>query len=207
MNKAIDYSLYLVTEEDMPISGLSHIVEQAVAGGVTVVQLREKNMGGKAFYEKARQVKLLLDEFKVPLIINDRADIAVAVKAAGVHVGQSDLPVQVLRKFLPSHMAVGVSVRTVQEAELAHKGGADYLGVGAVFPTSSKGDAKLISHQVFKNIQTAVPLPVVAIGGISKENAPLLSSLKPDGLAVISAITRAEDPHYAAVAMKETLKK
>ena len=140
----LDLTLYLVTEEAAPLETLLTIVEEAIEGGVTLVQLREKSSDGNVFYEKAKALKELLDRYDVPLIINDRVDVALAVGAAGVHIGQSDLPLHAVRNILPQPMIVGVSVSTVEEALLAEETGASYLGVGAAFPTGTKSDAKVL---------------------------------------------------------------
>lgn len=198
MQRDIDYKLYLVTEEDMPGEQLLSMIKQAVDGGVSLVQLREKNSGGKIFYEKALEIKNFLDSLSIPLIINDRVDIALAVEAAGVHLGQSDLPIEAVKKIIPDSMVVGISAHTVKEAILAEETGADYIGVGSIFPTSSKTDANLLPQGMLEKIIDSVSIPVVAIGGITEENAILLQSHELDGIAVISSITRADDPKSAA---------
>ncbi|GIN21177.1 thiamine phosphate synthase [Siminovitchia fordii] len=198
MQRNIDYKLYLVTEEDMPGEQLLPMIKQAVDGGVSLVQLREKNSGGKIFYEKALEIKNFLDSLSIPLIINDRVDIALAVEAAGVHLGQSDLPIEAVKKIIPDSMVVGISAHTVKEAILAEETGADYIGVGSIFPTSSKTDANLLPQGMLEKIIDSVSIPVVAIGGITEENAILLQSHELDGIAVISSITRADDPKSAA---------
>lgn len=198
MQRNIDYKLYLVTEEDMPVEQLLPMIKQAVNGGASLVQLREKSSGGKIFYEKALKLKNFLDSLSIPLIINDRVDIALAVDAAGVHLGQSDLPMEAVKKIIPDSMVVGISAHTVEEAVLAEKSGADYIGVGSIFPTSSKSDANLLPQGMLEKIIDSVSIPVVAIGGITEENTILLQSHELDGIAVISSITRADDPKSAA---------
>ncbi|HBZ09557.1 MAG TPA: thiamine phosphate synthase [Bacillus bacterium] len=198
MQRDIEYKLYLVTEEDMPLEQLLPMIKQAVNGGASLVQLREKSSGGKIFYEKALQLKNFLDSLSIPLIINDRVDIALAVEAAGVHLGQSDLPMEAVKKIIPDSMVVGISAHTVEEAILAEETGADYIGVGSIFPTSSKSDANLLPQGMLEKIIDSVSIPVVAIGGITEENAILLQSHELDGIAVISSITRADDPKSAA---------
>ncbi len=198
MQRDIDYKLYLVTEEDMPVEQLLSMIKQAVDGGASLVQLREKSSGGKIFYEKALEIKNFLDSLSIPLIINDRVDIALAVEAAGVHLGQSDLPIEAVKKIIPDSMVVGISAHTVEEAILAEETGADYIGVGSIFPTSSKSDANLLPQGMLKKIIDSVSIPVVAIGGITEKNAILLQSHELDGIAVISSITRADDPKSAA---------
>lgn len=205
--KNLDYSLYFVTEESIPLDQLLEIVESAVCGGVSIVQLREKKSEGKIFYEKALRLKTLLDRYSIPLIINDRIDISLAVEAAGVHVGQSDLPLNAVRKLIPPSMVVGVSVANQQEALLAEASGADYVGIGSCFPTITKNDAKVLPKGMFSLIKNAVHIPVVAIGGIKKENIALLKQENPAGFAVVSAITNADNPTIAANELLSIIKK
>lgn len=188
----------MVTEEAVPVEQMLSIIRQAVSGGVTAVQLREKTAVGNNFYEKAVQVKALLDSLSIPLIINDRVDIALAVEAAGVHLGQSDLPVKAARKIIPASMVVGVSAHTVEEAKAAEKSGADYIGAGSIFPTASKHDASLLPDGMLERIIESVSIPVVAIGGITERNASKLRSFMIDGIAVVSAITGSPNPKSAA---------
>ncbi|CAM3997725.1 thiamine phosphate synthase [Lederbergia lenta] len=199
------YALNLVTEESVPLEKLLPIIEEAVKGGVTIVQLREKRSTGKCFYEKAKSVKALLDRYDVPLIINDRVDIALAVGAAGVHVGQDDLPLVAIRKMLPSSMIVGISTSTMEEAKEAEKNGASYIGVGSVFTTKSKADASLLPKGDLEKIAEAVSIPVVAIGGIGLDNMKLLPNNKIAGVAVVSAIMKSKNPYDAAVAFRKYL--
>ncbi len=203
MKRDIDYKLYVVTEEGMPFDQLLPIIKQAVNGGASLVQLREKTSDGKTFYEKAIRLKPFLDSLSIPLIINDRVDIALAVEAAGVHLGQSDLPIEAVKKIIPDSMIVGISAHTVEEAVLAEKAGADYIGVGSVFPTSTKADAKLLPNGMLGKIIESVSIPVVAIGGINEKNASQLQAYKLDGIVVVSAITRADDPKSAAEKLLE----
>jgi len=194
----IDYKLYVVTEEDMPFDKLLSIIKQAVNGGASLIQLREKTSEGKIFYKKAVQLKQLLDTLSIPLIINDRVDIALAVDAAGIHLGQSDLPMEAVKKIIPDSMIVGISAHTVEEAILAEEAGADYIGVGSVFPTSTKPDAKLLPNGMLGKIIESVSIPVVAIGGINEKNVSQLKAFELDGIVVVSAITRSDDPKSAA---------
>lgn len=198
-------TLNLVTEESVPVDSLLTIVEQAIKGGVTIVQLREKNSSGKEFYEKAKALKELLDAYNVPLIINDRIDIAIAVNAAGVHVGQSDLPLAIVKEIVPSSFIVGVSAGTLEEAMNAERDGATYIGVGSVFPTGTKGDAKLLPHGVLEEITRTVSIPVVAIGGITLENIDTLQYKGIAGVAVVSAIMKANNPSFVAQKFIEKL--
>lgn len=199
-----DYSLYLVTDRDiLGKRDLAESVEQAVRGGVTIVQLREKAAGSVEFYNLARQVQAVTSQYNVPLLINDRLDIALAVDAAGLHVGQQDLPASLARKLLGPDKILGVSVATLQEALLAAEAGADYLGVGAVFPTTSKDDVRETSLELLASIKNRVKIPVVAIGGINEHNIGLLQHARVDGVAVISAIFGKEDIAQAARELKK----
>ncbi|MEK3886715.1 thiamine phosphate synthase [Bacillus sp. FSL K6-3431] len=197
------YELHLVTEESVPLEKLLPIIEEAVKGGVTIVQLREKRSTGKRFYEKAKSVKTLLDQYAIPLIINDRVDIALTVGAAGVHVGQDDLPLSSIRKMVPSAMIVGVSTSTIKEAQEAERNGASYIGVGSVFTTQSKADANLLPNGMLAEIAQAVSIPVVAIGGIGLNNMQLLPNEKIAGIAVVSAIMKAGNPYKVAAAFRK----
>jgi thiamine-phosphate pyrophosphorylase len=185
----IDYSLYLVTDRRlMSTSTLEEAVGQAIAGGVTLVQLREKDASSLEFYEMAVKVKQVTDRHNIPLIIDDRADIAAAVDAAGVHVGQSDIPARRVRSVIGKDKILGVSASTLDEAVQAQRDGADYLGVGAMFATKTKTDATVVSMEELKKIREAVSLPIVAIGGINGKMLPLLEGTGIDGVAVVSAL-------------------
>lgn len=190
----VNYKLYLVTDSN--IIGDRNLVEcvrDAIIGGVSVVQLREKNVSTRDFYQTALALKELTDYYNVPLIINDRLDIALAVDAAGLHIGQSDLPAIEARKLLGKDKILGVSVSNIEQAQKAKIQGADYIGVGAIFPTNSKNDAKNLNIDTLTNIRNSVDIPVVAIGGINKNNIELLNNTKINGVAVISAILGNED--------------
>lgn len=210
MRKPVDYRLYLVTDQSCLPAGvtLAHAVEQAIVGGVTLVQLREKNLDSRAFYEQALQIKAICDRHNVPLLINDRVDIALAVDADGVHVGQSDLPAAVARRLLGADKIIGVSARTVAQACQAQADGADYIGVGAVFATHTKHDAKTVDMPTLAAIWAAVDVPMVAIGGINAKTLPtlqqnlLITGVKTSGIAVVSAILGADDSRAAAAALK-----
>ena len=184
-----DYSLYLVTDRMfMSTKTLGEAVEQAIIGGCTVVQLREKEISSLDFYALAVEIKKITDSYGRPLIINDRIDIAVAVGAAGVHIGQKDIPADIARKVIGKDMLLGVSAVSAAEAVNAAKAGADYLGVGAMFPTGTKPDAGFVSMEELGRIRKAVDIPIVVIGGISRENAMLFQPMGIDGLAVVSAV-------------------
>lgn len=195
----LNYSLYLVTDRQI-LAGreLCACVEQAIRGGVTLVQLREKTVSSLEFYQVACKLRQLTDDYKVPLIINDRLDIALAVEAAGLHIGQDDMPAEIARRLLGPGKILGVSVSSVEEARAAVQAGADYLGVGAVFPTASKADANAVSFGELARIKRAVDVPVVAIGGIAADNLAKVRAVGVDGAAVISAILGRQDCHDAA---------
>jgi thiamine-phosphate pyrophosphorylase len=205
---ALDFSLYLVTDRSlMSSSSLETAVEQAILGGCTMVQLREKDISSDEFYNLAISIKSITDKYEVPLIINDRVDIALAVDSAGVHIGQHDLPVSIVRRIIPKNMILGVSVSTLQEAEKAVSDGADYLGVGAMFSTNTKTDADVVSMQTLLQIRKSVRIPIVVIGGIKKENAAMFKSAGVDGLAVVSAIISQPDIQASAWDLKKSFQK
>lgn len=178
-------------------------VEKALKGGATFIQLREKKLDAEAFLEEAKEIQKLCRKYKVPFVINDNVDIALAIDADGVHVGQSDMEAGDVRKKLGEDKIIGVSAQTVEQAVLAEKRGADYLGVGAVFPTGSKEDAEDVSHETLKAICDAVTIPVIAIGGISKENVTELSGSGICGIAVISAIFAQPDIEAAVRELRQ----
>ena len=198
-----DYSLYLVTDRmRMSTRTLGEAVEQAVIGGCTLVQLREKEIPALDFYMLALEIKKITDRYGIPLIINDRIDIAMAAGAAGVHIGQQDIPADIARKVIGRDMLLGVSVGSVAEAIDAVKAGADYLGVGAMFPTGTKPDAGFVSMEELGRIRKAVDIPIVVIGGISRENAMLFRPMGVDGLAVVSAVIAKPDIKKSAADLK-----
>lgn len=191
----IDYSLYLVTNStDKRNQEFLNIVEDSLKGGVSVVQVREKELDLIPFYEKAKAVKEITDKFDVPLIINDRLSIAIALGADGAHVGQDDIDGAVARDILGPDRILGISASTVEEAVKAEEDGADYIGCGAVFPTSTKDDADSVDIEEFKKIKKAVSIPVVAIGGIKEDNVKELKGSNADGIAVVSAIMDSDNP-------------
>ncbi|GFZ32990.1 thiamine-phosphate synthase [Clostridium zeae] len=206
MKSNIDYKLYLVTDRGI-LSGrdITTAVEDAIKGGATLVQLREKDISTFDFYKVALKVKAVTSSYNIPLIINDRIDIALAVDAEGIHVGQSDMPCEIVRKIVGQDKIVGVSTSTVEEAKKAEKDGADYIGVGAIFPTISKDDAKSVSIELLKAIKESVSIPVVAIGGISSKNVALLKPANIEGVAVISDILGKDDITLAAKELKELI--
>lgn len=199
MKNNIDYTLYLCTDRDlMSTDTIEESVEQAVKGGCTVVQLREKHCSSKEFYELAVRVKKITDGYHVPLIINDHVDIALAVDAAGVHIGQSDLPASVVRNIIGKDKIIGVSAAKLEEAVKAVEDGADYLGVGAMFATNTKTDARPVTMEELKAIRAAVNVPIVVIGGINMNTLEQFKGMGIDGLAVVSAIIAEKDIEGAA---------
>ena len=191
--------LYAVTDSgkkaDRP---LPERVESALKGGATCIQLREKELTGEALMKEAEQIRALCAAYRVPLIINDDVELAVSLDADGVHVGQRDMGAKEARRRLGPGKIVGVSARTVEQAVRAWEDGADYLGVGAVFHTGSKADARQIGHDTLRRICAAVPIPAVAIGGITEENVLQLKGSGISGIAVISAVFAKEDVQAAA---------
>ena len=213
MHNRADYRLYLVTDRNcLQQQTLEQAVEQAILGGVTLVQLREKAIASKEFYERALRIKAICHHYNVPLLINDRVDIALAVEADGVHIGQSDLPCGVVRQILGKDKIIGVSARTAQQAIQAQADGADYLGVGAMFATSTKQDAQTVTIASLTQIRQAVTLPIVAIGGINHTTLPALqqalqaAETSIDGVAVVSAILGQKDVKLASEQLKEMIK-
>lgn len=196
--------LYAVTDRAWTgRQSLYEQVESALKNGVTSVQLREKDLDEETFLGEARKLAALCKRYQVPFIVNDNVDIARQCGADGVHVGQEDMTVSEVRRLVGEDMIVGVSAHTVEEALEAVKNGADYLGVGAVFSSSTKTNVTAMSLETLKAICHAVEIPVVAIGGISKNNILQLSGSGVDGVAVVSAIFGAEDPGAAAAELRK----
>ena len=196
--KDLDLSLYLVTDKSDDVEKFLKTIEEAIKGGVTVVQIREKTAETLDFYNLALKVKEITTKYNVPLIINDRVDVALAIDADGVHVGQSDMPCDVTRKLIGNDKILGVSAATIPEAKKAQEDGADYIGTGAVFPTATKDDAPSITKQDLIDISNSIHIPVVAIGGITVENANELAGTGIAGLSVVSAIMSADNPKKAS---------
>ena len=186
----------------MSAESIEKCVEQAILGGCTVVQLREKIALSREFYQTALRVREVTTNLGVPLIINDRADIALAVDADGVHIGQDDLPYEAARRIVGQNKIVGVSANNLTEAITAADIGVDYIGVGAMFATGTKSDANLISIDELRRIRRAIKIPMVAIGGINKNNVSLLKDEGIDGIAVVSAIIAEQDTAGAARELK-----
>ena len=202
-----DTSLYFITdstgygEEEF----LSR-VEAALQGGVTILQIREKNKSTKAYIALAEKVHALTKKYNVPLIIDDRVDVALAVDAEGVHLGAEDMTVAMARKILGDEKIIGATAKTVPWAKDAAAQGADYLGVGAIYPTTTKVKTVLTSTETLRDICHAVAIPVNAIGGLNKENIDILAGIPIAGICVVSAIMKAEDPKTAAAELKARAK-
>ena len=202
----IDYSLYVITNRDLQRNRSTfEVVEEVIRGGATIIQLREKNLSTRVFFENALTIRKITKRAGIPLIINDRMDIALAVNADGIHLGEEDLPLKYARKIAP-HLIIGYSADSVLDAQLAEKDGADYLGVGSVFTTATKVDAgPAIGIQRLEEIKKAVSIPVVAIGGINLANLPEVIQAGVDGVAVVSAIVADASPFRAAKRFRLTI--
>ena len=207
MKPRVDYTLYLCTDRElMSEDTLEKSVELSIQGGVSVVQLREKDCSGREFLQVAREVKQITDAYEIPLIINDRIDIAMAVDADGVHLGQSDIPAHTARELLGPDKIIGVSAYNKELAVEAQKEGADYLGVGDIFGTSTKAGTHHVEIDTLSRICQAVKIPVVAIGGINLSNVTKLAGTGIQGTAVISAIIASKNITEAATKMLSLLK-
>ncbi|GAX47396.1 hypothetical protein RsY01_996 [Lactococcus reticulitermitis] len=191
----------------MSTETLEEAVEQAILGGVTLVQLREKTASSKVFLDTARRVKKVTSQYGVPLLINDRVDIALAINAEGVHIGQDDLPLADVRRLIGADKLIGVSARNLAEAQAACKAGADYLGVGAMYATDTKTDAQLVSLAELAEIRAAINLPIVVIGGINKASILDFKAMGIDGFAVVSAIMGQTEIKKAANELKGLVEK
>ena len=201
--KNIDYSLYLVTNRTHKSKDeFLAIIEEAILGGVTIVQLREKDTPTGEFYRLALRLKELTSKYNIPLIINDRLDIALAIDADGVHVGQSDMPSDIVRKIIGKDKILGVSATTIEEAKKAEKDGADYIGSGAIFPTQTK-DADCISIEHLKKIVAGVDIPIIAIGGLTEDTISFLANTNIKGISVVSAIMESDNPKKTSENLKK----
>ena len=202
-----DLLLYAITDRHwLGEQTLHEQVQETLEGGATFIQLREKELDYDSFLEEAYDIQALCREYDVPFVINDNVELAVECDADGVHVGQSDMAAGDVRKMIGPDKILGVSAQTVEQAKLAEEKGADYLGVGAVFPTGSKDDADEVSHETLKEICEAVSIPVVAIGGITIDNIPELAGSGICGISVISAIFASSDIKQATIDLKEKTK-
>lgn len=197
--KKIDTTLYFITDS----TGFSeneflYRVEEALKGGATLLQLREKEPDTRRYIHLAEKVHEITRKYNVPLIIDDRIDVAMAIDAEGVHLGQSDMPVKIARKILGKNMIIGATTKTVPQALEAYSQGADYLGVGAIYPTTTKVKTVLTSTETLDAICKTVPIPVNAIGGLNKGNIDILRGIPISGICVVSAIMKAESPRKEA---------
>ncbi len=203
----IDYSLYLVTDRGLARDrSMLEIVRAAVQGGVTCVQLREKECSTLDFIEQAFTIKDFLKSRGVPLIINDRVDVALAIEADGVHLGQTDMPLEIAKKIVGDSMIIGISAESLADALEAEKGGADYLGVSPIYATPTKTEtAPPLGLEGLRAIRAAVNIPLVAIGGLNRDNSAAVIQNGGDGVAVVSAIVAADDPVTAAADLKQII--
>ena len=205
--RKFDPSLYFITDSTGYTEEAFLLrVEQALRGGATLLQLREKNRSTKAYIRLAEKVHAIAKRYRVPLIIDDRVDVALAIDAEGVHVGAEDMPVTLARKLMGDDKIVGATAKTVPWAREAWEQGADYLGVGAIYPTTTKVKTVLTSTETLREICNAVPIPVNAIGGLNRENIDVLAGIPIAGICVVSAIMKAEDPRTAAEELKARAK-
>ena len=205
--KKLDTSLYFITDSTgFTEAEFLRRTEAALQGGVTFLQLREKEKSTREYLALAEKVHKLTHTYNVPLIIDDRTDIAMAIDAEGVHLGQSDLPVHIARKLLGPDKIIGATAKTIPQALEAWQQDADYLGVGAIYPTTTKVKTVLTSTETLIQICNAVPIPVNAIGGLHQDNIHILAGIPIAGICVVSAIMKAEDPKLAAVELRRKAK-
>lgn len=202
--KKFDSLLYFITDSTgMSEDDFLHTVRRALDGGVTMIQLREKEKTTREYIHLAQKLHAITSEYKVPLIIDDRLDVALASDAEGVHLGQTDMPVDTARSIIGEHMIIGATAKTVCQAVEAYNKGADYLGVGAIYPTTTKVKTVITPVSVLSEICKSVPIPVNAIGGLNTENSDVLSDVDIDGICVVSAIMKSDNPYLAAHSLKQ----
>ena len=200
----VDITLYLVTNSDgYSDDEFLKIIAAACEGGVTLVQLREKTRTGREYYNLAVKVKSVTDRFGIQLIIDDRVDIALSCDAAGVHLGQEDLPIAAARAILGAYKIIGATAKTVQQAICAEADGADYLGTGAIYPTTTKVKTVITPVETLNEIAKTVKIPVVAIGGLNATNLDVLYGSGASGIAVVTAIMQSDDPKNAAAKLRK----
>lgn len=193
--KKFDSTLYFITDStDFSDEEFLYRIEEALKGGATLIQLREKDKTTREYIALAEKAHTLTQKYNIPLIIDDRIDVAMAIEAEGVHLGQSDMPISTARKILGNNVIIGATAKTVPQALEAYDQGADYLGVGAMYPTTTKVKTVLTSTDTLKDICTAVPIPVNAIGGLNKTNTDILKGIDIAGFCVVSAIMKADAP-------------
>ncbi len=205
--KNLDLSLYLVTDDSSDEKKFLNTIEESIKGGVKVVQIREKTADTLTFYNLALEVKKITDKYDIPLIINDRVDIALAIDADGVHVGQSDLPCDITRKLIGESKILGISASKISEAKKAQKEGADYIGTGAIFPTATKDDAPSVTKDELRDIVESIDIPVVAIGGIKLSNVDEIKDCGIKGISVVSEIMDSNDPKKTSEELLEIFNK
>ncbi len=201
--KIFDTSLYFITDSTgFTEEEFLRRTEAALQGGITILQIREKEKTTREYLDLAQKVHILTKTYNVPLIIDDRLDIAIAIDAEGVHLGQSDMPIDLARRILGPDRIIGATAKTVPQALEAHAQGADYLGVGAIYPTTTKVKTVLTSTDTLRHICNAVPIPVNAIGGLNRDNIDVLAGIPIAGICVVSAIMKAKDPQKTALELK-----
>ena len=205
--KKMDTTFYFITDS----TGFSeeeflYRVEQACEAGITLLQLREKNKSTREYIALAEKVHAVAKNYQIPLILDDRLDVALAMGAEGVHLGQSDMPIETARRLAGDDMIIGATTKTVPQAIEAYEQGADYLGVGAIYPTTTKVKTVLTSTDTLRDICDAVPIPVNAIGGLNKDNIDILAGIPIAGICVVSAIMKAENPKKAAEDLYQRMK-
>lgn len=200
----LDTSLYFITDSTgYEENEFLRRVEEALLGGVTIIQLREKTKTTREYIELAQKVHSITKKYDIPLLIDDRVDVALATNAEGVHLGADDMDIATARKIMGENKIIGATAKTVERAVSAYKEGADYLGVGAIYPTTTKVKTKITSVEELKRIVKAVPIPVNAIGGLNADNVGILNGSEISGICVVSAIMKAESPRDAARKLKE----
>jgi len=205
--KELDTSLYFITDSTGITEGeFLRRTEGALQGGVTFLQIREKEKTTREYLNLARKVHDMTKKYNVPLIIDDRLDIAMAIDAEGVHLGQNDMPIDLARKIWGPERIIGATAKTVLQALEAYEQGADYLGVGAIYPTTTKVKTVLTSTDTLRDICSSVPIPVNAIGGLNKDNIDILADIPIAGICVVSAVMKAADPKQAAIELKTRAK-
>ena len=205
--KKFDAGLYFITDSTgFCEEEFLQRVEAALQGGVTLLQLREKRSSTREYIELATKVHNLARKYFVPLIIDDRLDVAMAIDAEGVHLGQSDMPIVTARKLWGGEKIIGATAKTVEQAVEAYEQGADYLGVGAIFPTTTKVKTILTSVDTLRDICNAVPIPVNAIGGLNKDNIDILQGVPIAGICVVSAVMKADDPKFAVDELRKSMR-
>lgn len=202
-----DSSMYFITDSsNYQEEEFLCRVEEALKGGVTILQLREKDKTTREYIALAEKVHTLTKKYNVPLIIDDRVDVALAINVEGVHLGQSDMQIGTARKILGNDFIIGATTKTVEQAVEAYEGGADYLGVGAIYPTTTKVKTVLTSTETLNDICKAVPIPVNAIGGLNKDNIDVLKGIPIAGICIVSAVMKADSPKQAVIELKARAK-